>query len=134
MPLPHKDGAHPLANRTTYVAPDGSTGWFATAAAVQIAEDQTRWDGQNHVSIATGSAWTRETLHRTAGGAWVIEVDNRDGRGGTEIGTTWRGITPTDAEDWLRRQGLHDLGDEWFSPRTEHAPTSMHVDDPDGQQ
>ena len=46
-------------------------GWFDRAKAERFAE-ATRWDGNNHISIATGNQWDHEALYRTAGGRWVL--------------------------------------------------------------
>jgi len=51
---------------------DGSGRWFKPSAAASYEED-TRWDGHNHISVATGSQWEHERLWRTASGAWVRE-------------------------------------------------------------
>jgi hypothetical protein len=46
-------------------------GWFDRAKAEKF-EEATRWDGNNHISIATGSQYDHEILYRTAGGRWVL--------------------------------------------------------------
>lgn len=46
-------------------------GWFDASAAQEWAEG-TRWDGDNHVSLATGARLEHERLLRTAGGRWVV--------------------------------------------------------------
>ena len=46
-------------------------GWFDRSTAESWGED-TRWDGSNHVSIATGSQWDHEQLYQTAGGRFVL--------------------------------------------------------------
>jgi len=51
----------------------GNGRWFNEEAA-EAFEDDTRWDGHNHISIATGSQWVRATLWRTAKGLWVLET------------------------------------------------------------
>lgn len=49
----------------------GSGRWFETDKARCYGED-TRWDGHNHISVATGSQWEHEELYRTAAGAWIL--------------------------------------------------------------
>jgi hypothetical protein len=49
--------------------PDGR---FFDADKAQCFEEGTRFDGSNHVSLATGSQWDHETLFRTASGNWVV--------------------------------------------------------------
>lgn len=46
-------------------------GWFDRAKAERF-EEATHWDGNNHISHATGSQWDHEELYRTAGGRWVL--------------------------------------------------------------
>lgn len=51
---------------------DGNfVGWFDRNKAERFAE-ATRWDGNNHISIATGSQWDHQELYHTAGGRWVL--------------------------------------------------------------
>lgn len=108
--------------RITYTATDDSTAWFELDKATHVAEEETRWDGNNMISRATGSQWQREDLYRTAGGAWVIRHDNRDGRFGGVVGVTWHGVTAERAEEWLRKQDLHDVADEHFEAVEERGP------------
>ncbi len=44
-----------------------------TENAVKSWKEDTRWDGHNHVSIATGSQWEHETLYRSRKGRYYIE-------------------------------------------------------------
>ncbi len=46
-------------------------GWFDRKKAERF-EEATRWDGNNHISIATGSQWDHQALYYTAGGRWVL--------------------------------------------------------------
>jgi len=50
--------------------PDGR--WFDLDTAKSFDED-TYWNGHNHISVATGSQWDHECLYRTASGLWVLE-------------------------------------------------------------
>ncbi len=56
---------------TRYRMSDGMV--VDTAKASQKWEEATRWDGQNHISIPTGSQWHHETLHRSKRGRYYIE-------------------------------------------------------------
>lgn len=49
----------------------GNGQWFNPEAAEQFAED-TRWNGNNHISVPTGSQWEHERLYRTSKGRWVL--------------------------------------------------------------
>jgi hypothetical protein len=50
---------------------DGTGRWFDAEKAEEWDEDS-NWDGNNHISVATGSQWSHETLHRTVGGRWIV--------------------------------------------------------------
>jgi hypothetical protein len=79
---------------------DGSGRWFNPEACM-VFEERTRWDGRNHVSLATGSQWEHETLFRTPGGSWILHRWSQ-----------WQGSRPTyeeidaaTAAAWLVRNG-----------------------------
>ena len=80
------------------VLTDGSGRWFDADKAASW-EEGTRWNGNNHVSLATGSQWEHEMLYRTVGGIYVIRHWSQ-----------WQGSTPSleeisadDAARWLSR-------------------------------
>jgi hypothetical protein len=50
---------------------DDSGKWFDRDAAVEFKE-QTQWNGNNHISRATGSQWDHESLYYTRSGRWVL--------------------------------------------------------------
>ena len=56
--------------------------WFDRDKADRYEED-TRWNGNNHVSLATGSQWEHEELYRTKGGRWILHSWSQ-----------WQGSTP----------------------------------------
>ncbi len=75
---------------------DGSGRWFDPEAAVEFCE-ATRWNGNNHISRATGSQWIHETLYYTKGGRWILYRSSQ-----------WQGSLPSyepieesDAVTWL---------------------------------
>lgn len=45
-----------------------------TSLAVASWQDDTRWDGNNHISVATGSQWVRQTLYRSRKGRYYVET------------------------------------------------------------
>lgn len=91
---------------------DGSGAWFDSEAAEQFKET-THWNGNNHISNATGSQWEHECLYRTAGGRWVLNHWSQY-QGSAE---TYEEITNADAASWLSRNGLepHDSCAEEFA-------------------
>jgi len=46
---------------------------FTTGNAPASWPEATRWNGNNRISIATGSQWEHETLYRSAKGRYWIE-------------------------------------------------------------
>lgn len=44
-----------------------------TDNATEHWKEITRWDGNNHISVVTGSQWEHETLYRSAKGRYYIE-------------------------------------------------------------
>lgn len=88
------------------VLTDGTGRWFDTDKAKSWEED-TMWNGNNHISKATDSQWEHETLYRTAGGIYVVEHTSQ-----------WQGSTPTveevsaeEAAVWLSRNDYDDAED-----------------------
>lgn len=60
-------------------------------------EEDTRWDGNNNISVATGSQWEHQTLYKSAKGRWYIVSESQ-----------WQGSQPSaeyvgdaDAVAWL---------------------------------
>ena len=87
---------------------DGS--WFNPEIAERFAED-TRWNGTNRISIATGSQWDHEELYRTKTGRWILHAWSQ-----------WQGTVPTyeeisdsRARTWLLRN-KEDAAVERFFP------------------
>lgn len=73
-------------------------GWYDADKATSYDED-TRWDGNNHISLATGTQWGHERLDRTAGGRWAIYSWSQ-----------WQGVSPSarfvtaeQAKEWMIR-------------------------------
>lgn len=89
-------------DRTNVTARDEYTGeldvigWFDRDRATEWQED-TRWDGNNHISLATGSQHDHEKLLRTAQGRWVIHSSSA----WQTVQDAWRYIDGDDARTWL---------------------------------
>jgi hypothetical protein len=81
--------------------------WFDASKAKRWEED-TRWDGHNHVSLATGSQWDHERLYRTPGGIYVLHHWSQ-WQGSTE---TYEEVTREAAARWLSVNGHADEADE----------------------
>jgi hypothetical protein len=92
------------------VLTDGTGRWFDRGKA-QRWKENTRWNGNNHVSCATGSQWEHETLYRTAGGVYVLHRTSQ----WQGSGESWDEVTASDAAGWLSRndhaRNDHDADD-----------------------
>lgn len=52
---------------------DTEEGMFVeTSTAAKHWEEDTRWDGSNHISCATGSQWEHETLYLSVKGYYYV--------------------------------------------------------------
>jgi hypothetical protein len=76
--------------------------WFDLDAA-QSWEEGSRWNGNNHISLATGSQWDHQTLYRTAKLRWVLH-DSSQWQGS---GETYEEVDEATAAQWLVTNG-HD--------------------------
>lgn len=88
---------------------DGSGAWFDASKAVKFKED-TRWDGRNHISVATGSQWEHQWLYYTKNGKWVLHRFS-DWQGATE---TYEIVEQETAVKWLI-QNAHVGGETYNS-------------------
>ena len=83
----------------TYRTEDGTV--VKTENAKQSWDEETRWDGNNSISIPTGSQWNHQKLHKS-----------RKGRYWLECWSQWQGstphaewISPQEATRWLIANG-----------------------------
>lgn len=68
-----------------------------TENATESYEEATRWNGNNHISVATGSQWDHQTLYRSRKGRYYVEHTSQ-----------WQGsaphaefVSPEEAARWL---------------------------------
>ena len=93
---------------------DDSGRWFDDDCT--CFDESTRWNGNNHISCATGSQWNHEALYYTRSGRWVLYAWSQ-----------WQGSLPTycsidesEAVAWLIQQ-------EYFDPEGLPAPIQAAV-------
>lgn len=60
-------------------------------------EEKTKWNGNNHISLVTGSQWEHEALYRTAEGRWILNHWSQ-WQGSKE---TWVEVNNEAAAKWL---------------------------------
>ena len=80
--------------------------WFDKKAAVKFNE-ATRWNGNNHISRASGSQWVHEALYYTRGGRWVLNAWSQ-WQGSLE---TYTEISEETAVEWLIANEYADSSD-----------------------
>jgi hypothetical protein len=90
---------------STYRMDDGTI--IKTVNATQCWEEAKRWDGSNHISVATGSQWGHEMLHRSRNGRYYIEHTSQ--YQGTTPYAEW--VSNHEAARWLLHNG-HELPEE----------------------
>jgi hypothetical protein len=86
---------------------DDSGRWFDNEKGDNWGE-ATRWNGNNHISLATGSQWNHERLYKTASNRWILYAWSQ-----------WQGsmdsyteISKTEALRWLA-VNEHDMPEEF---------------------
>jgi hypothetical protein len=67
-------------------------------------EEATRWNGNNHISKATGSQWEHQTLYRSKKGRYYVEHTSQ--WQGSTPHAEW--VSPEEAARWLL-QNDHEL-------------------------
>jgi hypothetical protein len=77
--------------------------WFDLDAA-ETWEEDTWWNGNNHISRATGDQFAHEQLYRTAKGTWVLHAWSQ----WQGSGQSWTEIEQGEAMAWLLRNGHAD--------------------------
>jgi len=71
-------------------------------------KEDTRWDGHNHISIATGSQWAHETLYRSRKGRFYVEHTSQ-----------WQGSTPS--AEWVSLESAA----AWLLANNEELPDDL---------
>lgn len=70
--------------------------WFDPSKADRW-DEGSRWNGQNHISMATGSQWDHQELFRSAMGTWILHNWSQWQGSGESYVT----ITAKEAASWL---------------------------------
>jgi hypothetical protein len=78
-----------------------------TDKARQEWKEDTRWDGRNHISVATGSQWEHETLYLSAKGRYYLE--HWSNYQGSTPNARW--VEVTEAAAWLLLNN-HDIPED----------------------
>jgi hypothetical protein len=79
-----------------------------TENATQSWEEGTRWDGNNYISVATGTQWNHQTLYRSRKGRYYIEHTSQ-----------WQGSLPH--AEWISK---HEAA-RWLLANGEELPEDL---------
>jgi len=79
-----------------------------TDNATQSWKEDTRWDGNNHISVATGSQWDHQRLYRSRKGRFYVECTSQ-----------WQGRL--DRAEWI---SLHQAA-AWLLANDEELPPDL---------
>ena len=90
---------------------DGSGQWFDSDKAEKFSE-KSYWNGNNHISKATGSQWEHESVYLTKGGKWILNHWSQH-QGSRE---TYEVVSDQEASEWFARQEFSD----------EEIPAALH--------
>lgn len=104
------------------VLTDDSGKWFDDAKAVCFKEN-TRWDGHNHISEATGSQWYHEWLYYSKSGNWILHSHSNY----QHERETYSVISEESAVAWLISQGHPWDGNEQFEQLPESVRQSVEA-------
>lgn len=76
-------------------------------------QEATRFDGSNHISLATGSQWDHQTLYRSRRGRYYVERSSQ-----------WQGSTP--GAEWVsNEEAVRWLLLNEYSPTDESWPAEL---------
>lgn len=78
-----------------------------TERATQHWDEDTRWNGSNHISVATNSQWVHQTLYRSRKGRYWLETTSQ--YQGSTPRAEW--VSPEQAAAWLDAND-HNIPDD----------------------
>lgn len=90
-------------------------GWFDLDAAVETIDEDTRWDGNRHVSVHNIDKHDHLRLIRTKSGDWVL--DHWSQWEGRERRSTY--LTDAQALEWLSVNNSDDVIERYFGEQEE---------------
>lgn len=97
----------PLNFMSKYKMEDGTI--VDTKKAAAKWDEGTYWNGNNHISRATGSQWNHETLYRSSKGRYYI-VSGSQWQGSTDSA---RFVTDEEAASWLSLMS-HEIPEDLY--------------------
>lgn len=106
-----------IYSRDDYEA-DTLLGWYDPANAVEKIDEDTRWNGHNHIGIMSGGQAGYERLYRTKGGRWVRYYNFTAEFNGPEYSEF---LTDDQAKVWLLRNGSDEIIEKYFGELEEES-------------
>lgn len=94
---------------TRYRMDDGTV--VDTENATKSWKENTRWDGRNHISVATGSQWEHQQLHRSRKGRYYLERWSQ-----------WEGSTPR--AEWISKH----TAASWLLANEQEIPADLQAE------
>jgi hypothetical protein len=91
--------------------PSTLIGWYDPDKAVESIDEDTEWNGHNHIGVISGGQAGYERLYRTKGGRWVRYYNFTAEYNGPEYSEF---LTDEQAKDWLLRNGSDDIVEKYF--------------------
>ena len=91
------------------------TGKFFDSEKSTKYDENTFWNGNNHISKVTGSQWNHEILYKTASGKWVLNCHSQY-EGSVD---TYEIISSAAAARWFIKNEFNDIPDELKNEVTE---------------
>ena len=88
-----------------------------TSNATQSWDEDTRWDGSNNISVATGGQWCHQTLYRSRKGRYYVEHTSQ--WQGSVPHVEW--VSPQDATRWLLTQAVSPADTGWPADLTPYV-------------
>ena len=95
--------------------------WFNPACSTKW-DEGTCWNGNNHISLATGSQWDHQRLYRTKGGLWILYTWSQ----WQGSGESYEEISAEAAAQWLVRNE-HDVDDAAIPDDVADAYAALEV-------
>jgi len=99
-----------MATRTRVYDEDGGLVFWFDVDAAERWDENTVWNGSNHISMVTGSQWNHQQLYRTRKGRWVL-LHTSEWQGSLD---RYEAIGDAEAAEWFVRNeySVREIPDE----------------------
>lgn len=112
---------YPTAEERSYgVGETTLAGWFNPDSATRYDED-TRWDGNNNVSVNPVGQYGHQALYRTKGGRWILNTWSQY----QGVEERYEFVDDATAKDWLLRNREDKAVEQWFGELDEESGPNL---------